>query len=289
MKSRYLGINMVLVLFVIMGVGVFVLSFGFFSPKQSPVQAKTVQVTTPVIFYRKFGLGSSGEDVRLLQKILNTDQRTKISSSGLGSPGSETAYFGQLTKVAVQKFQALRDENVYPDGYVIIYSGYVDDKTRNDLNEYAASINFSSSGGIYNQHSSVVVGQPLSLTPQDQLNAEYRASITVIPGFPYIDYISPNKVKNGETITISGRNFSTTTANTIYMTYHQISATSTDGVTIRVPVNSYLNELFNEQTKNLDDDEREDVVKKIPDIPLFISVGNGVNISNPYMIYFNIK
>jgi peptidoglycan hydrolase-like protein with peptidoglycan-binding domain len=287
MKFSRLGINatisiLILILAIFLG-----FNFGFFSQNQHPVTAQTAQNSTPVIFYRYLGIGSTGEDVKLLQKLLNTDSRTQISGFGAGSSGQETTYFGQLTKEAVQKFQALHDENVYQDGQLVIYSGTVDERTRKDLNEYAASINFTATGQAYNPYSPVA--NTIPQTPQDQLNAQYRASITVIPGFPYVDSITPNKIKNGDMITITGRNFSTTSPNTVYMSYHQVTATSTDGTTIRVQVKSYLNELFNNQTKDLDDDEREDVIKKIPDIPLFIVVENSVSASNPYMIYFNIK
>ena len=56
-------------------------------------------------FVRYLSLGSTGDDVILLQKILNSDPNTMIASQGPGSPGNETNYFGALTKKAVQKFQ----------------------------------------------------------------------------------------------------------------------------------------------------------------------------------------
>ena len=49
--------------------------------------------------------GMTGSDVTLLQKMLNADPTTRISSAGLGSPGKETNSFGELTRVAVGKFQ----------------------------------------------------------------------------------------------------------------------------------------------------------------------------------------
>ena len=50
-------------------------------------------------------VGQSGEDVRRLQQLLNSDFDTIVVSAGLGSFGQETDYFGLLTKVAVGKFQ----------------------------------------------------------------------------------------------------------------------------------------------------------------------------------------
>ena len=57
-------------------------------------------------FPRDLFVGSTGEDVKLLQKLLNSDVDTRIALQGLGSPGKETDSFGQLTKNAVQKFQS---------------------------------------------------------------------------------------------------------------------------------------------------------------------------------------
>ena len=50
--------------------------------------------------------GSENADVMRLQKLLNSDPDTRVSSSGDGSPGSETNFFGTATENAVKKFQA---------------------------------------------------------------------------------------------------------------------------------------------------------------------------------------
>ncbi len=78
----------------------------------------------PYAFERDLFLGKKGEDVKLLQKLLNSDQRTQIAVSGLGSSGNETLTFGQTTKDAVKKFQALFIE------YIGIANGRFGPRTR---------------------------------------------------------------------------------------------------------------------------------------------------------------
>lgn len=57
------------------------------------------------VFLRTLNIGMSGEDVRELQKFLNTDSETRVSSSGAGSLGNETNYFGLATHRALIAFQ----------------------------------------------------------------------------------------------------------------------------------------------------------------------------------------
>ncbi|OHA82736.1 MAG: hypothetical protein A3B07_01290 [Candidatus Yonathbacteria bacterium RIFCSPLOWO2_01_FULL_43_27] len=57
------------------------------------------------VFLRTLKMGMSGEDVRELQKFLNTDTETRVSLSGAGSLGNETNYFGPATHRALVLFQ----------------------------------------------------------------------------------------------------------------------------------------------------------------------------------------
>lgn len=57
-----------------------------------------------LLFTRNISRGSEGEDVRELQKLLNRLGFT-ITTSGGGSPGNETRYFGGLTESALRRFQ----------------------------------------------------------------------------------------------------------------------------------------------------------------------------------------
>jgi peptidoglycan hydrolase-like protein with peptidoglycan-binding domain len=78
--------------------------------------APNTQVPVPAsagkyVFNRTLSLGSTGEDVRQLQIFLNNKGYT-IASSGPGSKGNESSYFGNATKKALARYQA--DNKIYP-------------------------------------------------------------------------------------------------------------------------------------------------------------------------------
>ena len=56
-------------------------------------------------FSKDLTLGSTGDDVKCLQKYLNAAGH-QVAASGVGSSGNETTYFGSLTRAAVAKWQA---------------------------------------------------------------------------------------------------------------------------------------------------------------------------------------
>ncbi|MES2216238.1 MAG: peptidoglycan-binding protein, partial [Patescibacteria group bacterium] len=60
-----------------------------------------------VTITRVLSLGSTGADVKLLQQYLNQNGY-KIATTGTGSPGKESTYFGQTTQAALQKYQCAK-------------------------------------------------------------------------------------------------------------------------------------------------------------------------------------
>ncbi len=78
---------------------------------------------------RDLGVGDRGADVTALQKFLNTHEAV-IAKSGPGSPGKETSLFGEMTRIALAKYQeAHRAEILTPHGAKTGY-GYLDAVTR---------------------------------------------------------------------------------------------------------------------------------------------------------------
>ena len=65
----------------------------------------TTEIST-TIFTRDLKFGMAGDDVKALQVYLNNHSYI-ISSTGAGSPGKETEYFGSLTSSALARFKKL--------------------------------------------------------------------------------------------------------------------------------------------------------------------------------------
>jgi uncharacterized repeat protein (TIGR02543 family) len=87
----------------------------FISSVEGEITVQTPREAGSGIFNRNLTVGSTGGDVKELQRFLNENGFT-ISSSGSGSSGSETIYFGELTRSALSRFQ--ETNNISPSiGY----------------------------------------------------------------------------------------------------------------------------------------------------------------------------
>lgn len=98
-----------------------------FNGERSGVYDKE-KLACPYAFERDLYVGIQGEDVRLLQVLLNSDRRTLVSVSGKESIGQESGNFGESTKDAVKRFQSLFIE------YTGVANGRFGPRTRTVMN-----------------------------------------------------------------------------------------------------------------------------------------------------------
>jgi peptidoglycan hydrolase-like protein with peptidoglycan-binding domain len=159
-------------------------------------------------FYRNLKVGMSGEDVRLMQRILNSDARTTIASSGTGSPGSESTYFGAKTKLAVIKFQELYKSEVLTPANLSSGSGYVGALSRAKFAQLCTGLR--STNAKATQSTPVPAGlsprvSEVPVKPSGNLLASLLASRI---GKPYINSLATEYVVHrGEEYVVSGGGF----------------------------------------------------------------------------------
>ena len=110
------------------------------------------------MFNTNMKLGSRGTDVMNLQKVLNMYPQTQVSTSGAGSPGMETTYFGAATRAAANKFQALHLVELG----ITAPTGNVFAGTRGLLNQVCAGTVSTNPGNPGNPGLPPVVSGPVS-------------------------------------------------------------------------------------------------------------------------------
>lgn len=175
------------------------------------------------VFARALYVGIRGDDVRALQKFLNTDAETRVAEGGAGSQGNETDYFGLATKRALIRFQEkYRAEVLTPVG-LVSGTGFFGEKTRAKMNALMVPAS-----------ASVPAPAPVSvMTLPKEVVAPLVEKGEVILMFP-----SQYSGKPGTMITLSGAGF-TATDNTIYFgdDHAVVKAVSWNGqsITFKIP------------------------------------------------------
>ncbi len=168
---------------------------------------------------RNLSLGAKGEDVLLLQKILNLSPDTAVATEGSGSKGFETDYFGIKTREAVIRFQNKYSKTILVPNGIIYGNGFVGPSTRAVLNGFLTPV--------------IKKQDPVKTIDKDKI--------------PSISSISPEIFEDGGILTINGKNF--TEHNNILISgedphkYENIKAVS-GGVSIAFPFTSQVGERF---------------------------------------------
>lgn len=227
-----------------------------------------------VSFVRDLFFGISGSDVFDLQKILNQDSETQISTSGDGSPGNETTYFGILTKNAVEKFQIKYSDYVLKPAGLALPTGYIGQYTRDFLNiRFGNEASTTISNTVSNQMAPVPSSQNISQSP-------------------IITSITPEIVSGETKVTITGSNF--TNDNTIIITlesrtaYQHIPSTD-NGTKIEFDFESAIQKTFDETYSKLNKTAKSKVLAQFPKYDLAVSVITDKGQSNFKTIQFNLK
>jgi len=161
-------------------------------------------------FNSSLSIGMTAPEVRCLQSYLNTAGFI-VSTSGLGSVGNETDYFGFKTKLAVASWQAAKG---------LPSTGYFGPMSRAkyaELLSVVVSPAPAPSPGVSPAPSPVPAPSPTPLTPT-------------------IESVLPKEVRSGDVVTVHGTNF-TKTGNTIIVRFGVLdqkidNATSIDGKTL---------------------------------------------------------
>jgi len=188
------------------------------------------------VFNRNLTIGSEGEDVRQLQMYLNSNPTTKLANLGVGSPGQETTYFGNLTKTAIIKYQNLfRTEILTPVG-LISGTGYFGLSTRTKLN-------------------STEVGQTKTTETKEIQQTKATPQLAGLSfDFPenhnqlILAFAEPYEGPTGTRITLSGAGFEKN--NTVYFDDQEIEVSSKDTTSLTFNIPDIPNKKYAVEVKN---------------------------------------
>ena len=174
-------------------------------------------------FLRTLKVGDYGEDVRFVQQILNLSTSTQVTTSGLGSPGYETSYFGPATKNAIMRFQTLYAADILTPAGLVSPTGFAGMFTLKKINQLADAYTKSQE-------------------PSSVVSTSTKPSVVIPAGKnPFVVSVTPSTFGNGDTITISGANFDFLNNTVLLSTenddkFTNISSFDTKTITLRADI-----------------------------------------------------
>ena len=161
----------------------------------------------PYTWSRNLTIGSTGDDVRQLQRFLNGNPRTRVASSGAGAPGNESSYYGPITASAVSKFQELHAAQILTPLGLSRGTGGFYTSTRNQANNLCRTGSTTTSTGGVTQvpvrttapTTVRVSGQALAVTAGQQPGDSYA-----VRGAQRVPYTAFVLTAGNETVRING-------------------------------------------------------------------------------------
>ena len=149
------------------------------------------RVDTNYAFVRDLELGDTGDDVRQLQIFLNSNAKTRIAQSGVGSPGQETDYFGQLTRYAVVAYQNYYASEVLSPIGLSRGTGYVGAKTREHMNGTArVQVTVQTTTEKETEKEVIIVDRTEDFSAEKEKVEEYLRNFQVPPIYIYEGEVS---------------------------------------------------------------------------------------------------
>lgn len=149
---------------------------------------------SPIYFQTDMKLGMTSPSIHDLQVFLNQNPLTQISKVGIGSPGQESSYFGNLTKQAVITFQQIHG---------LPTTGFVGPLTRGKINAQT----IQNIPPVPSQKSQSTATNNGSVSFKSIPGSQNVANVdTSLVSALRLYRVLPYQVRPGSTITISGDN-----------------------------------------------------------------------------------